>query len=258
MDVPGLKTEYQQGNRERASGGWELIECDDERLRAELEKLPRATTDKAGQREGDPLNLVFIGTEEDLAPLAGCGWDQTERFTVGTGWHTLRSFLFGSHYRYSPMSSLYYSGRHQDLAFQKARHSVNLRNHLRLWQAPLRYHGKPVWLGQISRDIGVRWTWKTANFTTHKINPNVDEARSYLIRDLVLGQAVKSWGFVKDAAAAPYHEPRRNLTGDPYHTDGLRAVIELSSGAVNPAQVIQKAWEDPPDKSIPPPATADR
>jgi hypothetical protein len=86
----------------------------------------------------------------------------------------------------------------------------------------------------------------------------VDEARSYLIRDLVLGQAVKSWGFVKGAAAAPYQEPRRNLTGDPYYTDGLRAVIELSSGAVNPAQVIQKAWEDPPDKSIPPPAPTDR
>ena len=78
----------------------------------------RATTDKTGQQEGDPLNLVFIGTEEDLASLAGCGWDQTERLTVGTGWHTFKSFLLGSHYRYSPMSSLYYSGRHQDLAFQ--------------------------------------------------------------------------------------------------------------------------------------------
>ncbi len=115
-----------------------------------------------------------------------------------------------------------------------------------------------MWLGQISRDIGVRWTWKTANFTTHKINPNVDEARAYLIRDLMLGQAVKWWGFVTGTAAAPYHEPRRNLTGDPYYTDGLRAVIELSSGAVNPPHVIQKAWEDPPDKSIPLPDPAAR
>ena len=51
VDVPGLQTEYQQGNWVRAAEGWELIECDDERLRAELEKLPRATTDKAGQRK---------------------------------------------------------------------------------------------------------------------------------------------------------------------------------------------------------------
>jgi hypothetical protein len=68
----------------------------------------------------------------------------------------------------------------------------------------------------------------------------------------VLGQAAKWWGFVKGAEAAPYQEPRRNLTGDPYFTDGLRAVIELSSGAVSPANVIQKDWEFPPYKSITP------
>ena len=54
------------------------------------------TTDKAGKQEGDPLNLVLNGTEEDLASMAGCGWDQTERLTFGTGWHTFKSFLFGN------------------------------------------------------------------------------------------------------------------------------------------------------------------
>jgi hypothetical protein len=145
---------------------------------------------------------------------------------------------------------LYYLGRHQDLALQKARGSVRLRNHLRLWLTHLRYTGKPVSIGQISRDIGVRWTLRTANLTTHKVSPNVDEARGYLIRDLVLGQACLWWGFVKGVESAPYDEPRQNLTGDPYYTDGLRAVIELSSEAVKPGLVYTKDWETPPYKSV--------
>jgi hypothetical protein len=158
--------------------------------------------------------------------------------------------VFGSQYRYSPVSPLYFEGRHQDIALQKARGSVKLRNHLRLWLTPLRYGGKPVWVGQVSRDIGVRWTLKTINLTTHKINPNVDETRSYLIGDLIHGQAVKWWGYVKGAEAAAYWEPRHNLTGDPYFTDGLRAVLELSADAVKPTDIRRMEWETPPAKAI--------
>ena len=34
---------------------------------------------------------------------------------------------------------------------------------------------KPVWIGQISRDIGVRFTFKTWPPVTHKIDPDFDE-----------------------------------------------------------------------------------
>ena len=57
-------------------------------------------------------------------------------------------------------------------------------------------------------------------------------------------------GIVNGVDAAPYQEPRQNLTGDPYYTDGLRAVIELSSEAVKPGLVYAKDWEIPPYKSI--------
>lgn len=248
--VPGLKTDWQEAGWRYLTNGVPEIECDETRLRTELEKLPRATRDKAGRKEGDPLNLVMIGSLQDLAATAGCEWDATERVTSGTAWRTLKSFLFGIEYRYSPVSPLYYEGRPQDIALQKARSSVKQRNHLRLWLTSLRYNGKPVWVGQISRDIGVRWTLKTINLTTHKINPNVDESRAYLVGDLVHGQAVKWWGFVKGAEAAPYWEPRHNLTGDPYFTDGLRVVLELSAEAVKPTDARLIEWETPPNKSI--------
>ena len=250
VTVPGLKTDWEEASWRNLTNGTRETECDEARLRGELEKLPRATTDKKGRKEGDPMNLVVIGSVQDLASTAGCDWDVTERVTSRTAWRTMMSFIFGSEYRYSPVSPLYYEGRHQDIALQKARSSVKQRNHLRLWLTSLTYNGKPVWVGQVSRDIGVRWTLKTINLTTHKINPNVDEARSYLVGDLVHGQTVKWWGYVKGAEAAPYWEPRHNLTGDPYFTDGLRVVIELSAEAVKPTAVRIIEWETPPTKNI--------
>jgi hypothetical protein len=68
------------------------------------------------------------------------------------------SSLFKARYQTSPISPLYLFGRRQDIALQKARESVDERNHLRVWLTPWRYDGKEVWVGQISRNIGVRWS----------------------------------------------------------------------------------------------------
>ena len=50
----------------------------------------------------------------------------------------------------------------------------------------MRFEGKPVFVGQISRDIGVRFTTKTWPPVTHEIDPDIDEARNALIEDLFL------------------------------------------------------------------------
>ena len=93
---------------------------------------------------------------------------------------------------------------------------------------PLRFEGQPVWIGQVSRDIGVRFTPKTWNLTTHRIDPDVDDARDYVLDDLMESGRVVKVGFVPGAGAAERAAPRRNLTGDPYFTDGLRAVAIFS------------------------------
>src|SRR5262249_39755408 len=143
-------------------------------------------------------------------------------------WRTIKAFLLGARYRYSPVSALYVSGRRQDVALQRARRTINERLHLRLWMTPLRLEGQPVWIGQISRDIGVRFTPRTWNLTTHRIGPDVDDARDYLLDDLMEGGRVSRVGYVAGVGAAARTAPRRNLTGDPYFTDGLRIVAVLS------------------------------
>ena len=69
---------------------------------------------------------------EVYAAFIRAGWDETETITGSTSWKTMRSFIGGGEYRYSPVSGLYVFGRPQDVAFQKARDNIHERNHLRL------------------------------------------------------------------------------------------------------------------------------
>src|SRR5229473_3072135 len=172
---------------------------------------------------------------EDLANSGkNVEWDETEVITFLSCWRTFKAFLLGSSYRYSPVSALYWDRRCQDFALQRVRHTINQRLHLRLWLTPLRFQGQPVWIGQISRDIGVRFTPKTWNLTTHKVDPDVDDARDYLLDELLQSGRVALVGYVSGAEAAPRNSPRHNLTGDPYFTDGQRAVVMFADTPTSP------------------------
>jgi hypothetical protein len=67
---------------------------------------------------------------------------------------------------------------------------------------------------------------------THKIDPNVDDSREYVFGDLIHISRVGHFGYVGGVEKAERGSPRKNLTGDPYFTDGYRLVIELSDTPV--------------------------
>ena len=252
LRVPGLKTDASRRDVDRLYPPESIVRLESEaELRAALERLPGWTTNKSESARGDPLNLVLIGKQDDLFPaFLRRAWHPTEVVYLGSSWRTVKSFLLGSRYRYSPVSPLYTLGRFQDVAAQKARQSIQQRNHIRLWLTPLEYRGRAVWLGQISRDIGVRWTLKTWNLTTHKIDPDVDEVRLGLIQDLLYSQALVKFGFVKGPDPAPPTRPHRNLTGDPYFTDGLRAVLVFERRPVALGETEVFEWERPGGAAI--------
>jgi LssY C-terminus len=228
--VPGLRADYEEARR-RMQANEEVVEfTDDAALRAALEALPCCVTNKDGSKNGDPLNLVIIGDANDAFPaLARRGWSATEVTWSGSVMRMIKSVLAGERYPYSPVSNLYLYGRPQDLAVQKARDTIHQRNHLRLWRSPMRYHGKPVWVGQISRDIGSRLTIHSPTFTTHKIDPDVDEAARALVEDLAYSQNLQAYARVAGVGAAPKSAPRENLTTDPYYTSGYRFVLLFDS-----------------------------
>jgi len=248
VKVPGIRADYQEVDFQTLYTPEEYIDCDENILRAELEKLPCCTTNSGGTRNGDPLNLVFMGNMEDLlAAFARGGWKVTEQLSPGAVWRTIRSFLFGQEYQHSPVSSLYVFGRRQDAAFQKARGTVKERNHLRVWLTALRFKGLPVWIGQISRDIGIKLTLGTGFPVTHVIDADVDNDRYYLLQNLTDAGAITRLGYVGDVGRTSPDDPGYNLGGDPYFTDGLRAVMMCTDEPASIPEIEFFDWKFPPD-----------
>lgn len=246
FSVPGLKAHsffYAEAHHPID----QIREVDEEELRLALQNMPCCTTNKNETVNGDPLNIVLIGTAEDLFPaFVRRAWHPAEETYAGSIWKTMKSFIFGKSYRYSPVSPLYLFGRKQDIALQKARGTIHQRNHLRLWITPLRFQGKEVWIGQISRDIGVRFTTKSAYLVTHKIDPDIDEARNSLSEDMLFSQGLVQLGYVKGVGLSTPTEPKRNLTDDPYFTDGLRAVLLFDRGKTPIREVRFFDWDMTP------------
>jgi hypothetical protein len=213
-------------------------------LRSRLEQLPAATVNGDGSANGDPLNVVIVGeASQVMAALSECGWSFTHRIDWTTVRREIASALRGKPYRTAPVSSLYVFGRSQDLSFQRSRLSISQRSHMRLWQAPYTVEGRPVWVGQVSRDIGIKLTTKSPTLTTHVIDPMVDEARQFVLESLLYRFRIRYFGFVRGSEPAPPESPRHNLTGDPYITDGLRLVVFLASGPVSAGEVRDLGWE---------------
>jgi len=244
---PALRTDYSSVDFHGLYAPEEIVELtDEEELRRWAERLPCCTENAKKTKNGDPINFVLVASDAAMiSAFKRARWDETAQLTFGTGSQTAFSAVFGKTYRYAPMSSLYALGRPQDIGLQKARNSVHQRNHLRLWLAPVLFRGDPVWLGQISRDIGTRLTTRSSTFTTHKIDPDLDDARDVLILDLVFMQSLAAYGYIHGVGRTTPDEPRENLTGDPYFTDGLRAVLFLSEEPTPLEAVRYIKWEEP-------------
>jgi hypothetical protein len=115
---------------------------------------------------------------------------------------------------------------------------------MRFWLAPFTFRGKNVWVGQVSRDIGIKVTPKSPTLTTHVIDPEVDLTREYLLHSLLAEGFVESFGFVAGARAATREAPARNLTDDPYFSDGLRLIVVLSPDPIPYERVRSLLWEE--------------
>ena len=244
LPLPDGDFDYERLDPAKTYAGRALPELSVDELRAALERLPCCVSDEKGAAAGDPLNIALVGEPTDvLNSLSRSGWSFTHRITVRSVRREIGAALAGSPYAVAPVSSLYVFGRRQDVALQRARRSIAQRNHLRLWLAPFRFESRSVWVGQVSRDIGIKGTTKSPTFTTHVIDPEVDTTREYLMQSLIAHGFVDRYGFVAGGAAASRLEPRRNLTGDPYFSDGMRLVMILAPAPVAPDKVTNLMWE---------------
>jgi len=240
ISVPGLRVSHQDVDFENLYSKEEMVSYDDEEsLRKALENLPCCSTNEDGTKKADPLNIVFVSSGEALhRVLIHRGWNETEKAEPGSASGGTRSSTFGKQNQYEPVHPFFLYGRPQDAAFRKPRETVKERNHIRLWLSPIRFRDTPVWVGQISRDIQVLWLRNV-----FKIEPLVDEARSYIFQDILYSRALEKYGHVKGVGAATMSNPRMTLQNDPYFTDGYRAVMWVSSTPISFSEVEFLDWE---------------
>jgi len=238
VNVPGLPIDYQQVDWAKLYSDKEIIDFDEQGLRRVLEQLPCCASDEKGLKKGDPINLVIVGRGRDaLYALIRSGWDETRAIS---GAKSESKATLGKIQKYRPVEPQYLYNRRQDAAFSKTRKGINSRNQIRLWLSPYRLKGLPIFVGQIQRNI------RTASQTaTHRIDPDVDEARTYLLQDLWYSQGLQKRAYVKGVGQVPISTPRRNYKGATYYTDGLRVVLWLSSQPVPFTEIDFVDWERP-------------
>jgi hypothetical protein len=186
---------------------------------------PMLTTTAQGI-PGDPVNVGLVGTKEEVVrAFASISWRAADAITFESSLEIGLSVALDRPDADAPVSTLYYDGRRQDLAFEKEDgRSASHRHHVRLWRTDeASEDGRPLWLGSASYDRDAGFSHDTGQFT-HHIAPDVDAER-----DLVMG-ALEAAGLV----AARYAVPGRGATrdgrnggGDPYFTDGLATVAVL-------------------------------
>lgn len=93
---------------------------------------PKITQTKSGA-SGDPINLLFIGTKEQITQsFHQAGWLVPDPITPQTSARIAVDSLAHRNYPTAPVSNLYVFGRIQDLAFEKPTNDVQYRGHIPL------------------------------------------------------------------------------------------------------------------------------
>jgi hypothetical protein len=174
----------------------------------------------------DPINVGFVGDREDLVrAMHEAGWFAADGVTFKTCVGIVGSVLLDRPYSTAPVSPLYYEGRVQDLAYQKPDGaSADRRHHVRVWRVlDSGVEGRPIWLGASTYDRGVGLSHYTGQIT-HRIAPQIDQERAFLIGELKNAGMVDTQYAVSGIGLTLMG---RNGNGNPYQTDGDIWIAQL-------------------------------
>jgi hypothetical protein len=210
-----VETEFLPIARKRASELAEMITL-----------LPPRALNNEG-REGDMLNLVFLAKEDDLqAAFEQAGWLKVEKSPPQIIWHLMRQ---RKHYTKLPMGQLYVFGRPQDFAYSLPDPNavVARRHHLRIWKTDRQVDGVPLWVGAATHDVAIELV-KHKFRLLHKIDPNVDEEREFIARNLEETKQLTREQYVN--CTEPVFRAQ-TATGQQYYSDSKMLFLELNQRA---------------------------
>ena len=122
----------------------------------------------------------------------------------------------------APVSTQYFDGRPQELAYELPGPNVRIRHHIRIWQLDSLSH---VWVGAANKDVGVIFKpWEPE--ATHRIEPHVDWERDRIVHDLEASGCADLLDYKSLPGAMT---EGRNVSGQKLFSDGRTAVVRLRS-----------------------------
>jgi hypothetical protein len=193
---------------------------DVDHFRATLEQMPCCATSEDGGETGDPLNVVLIGSLDDMASAL-----------------VRRDFRMDIR-DIDKVQSLF--GRPPDVVVRKKGQAGAPANWLRIWVAPFKFQGKTVFVVQAGRRQG--WRMQEIEDDNMLLNPRVDEVRNLFIQDLLYSSALHKLAFVCGVGATEAGASRKSLGGASYQTDGLRAVLFLVTRPLSLSELEILEW----------------
>jgi hypothetical protein len=207
-------------------------------------RVPRFTITGDGL-PGDPINLVLIGTRQQLqSAFAVVGWSEADRLGLVSSWRMVRAFVFNSPYATAPFSTLYLFGRGQDIGFQKAiDNSPRKRHHIRFWASSLTraeatvgtagfwlntdrpaHHERVLWVGAGTKDTGLSLTKLTFQIT-HATDSDTNAERDHIIAELTKNGVIVDVNSYRSGQRLPTQRVNH------YITDGEVTVASLAPPA---------------------------
>lgn len=190
--------------------------------------IPRRVSDSATAEgnPGDMVNFALVGTKEQVeAAYKAAGWVAVDKSVQDAIINGLLKTLSKEAYVEMPMSTLFLFGRPQDMSFARADPLLVAaeRHHLRMWQTDKAIDGRPLWVGSATHDVGFEKDQRNGK-VTHKIDPEIDKERDYLLESFDASGVYSSAAYV--TPTDPMLEAR-TATGGSFHSDGRIVVMAL-------------------------------
>ncbi len=174
-------------------------------------------------REGDMVNLIFVGQQEDLqTAFARAGWVKTDKWRPLFVWHLMRHQTGDAQL---PMARFYLFGRVQDYSYALPDPNavVSRRHHLRIWKTDYRMDGMPIWTAAATHDVAIEIATR-GHLINHRIDPAVDTERDFVGTDLASTFSV-SWKEYLQPADPVFQA--ETASGESYHSDSRILLLDL-------------------------------
>src|SRR5665213_982040 len=203
-----------------------LTDTDRARIDALLAVAPTRTYAAYSNRPSDLINVMFIGSRDDLATaFEAAGWIQPQHSSLRTNIRSIRAVADGHGDSTAPMSDLLVEDQKADMSWQKSFNDVSKRHHIRIWKQPATWNGQQVWIGAATHDIDFAF-WRPGKAMAHKIAENVDDERDKVVNDLLFTSCADVLDTPERSDIPAF---TRNATGDPMRTDTRIAILQVDA-----------------------------